>query len=124
MLEKETKAGRGKEPCKQGTRRHVAGSETACCEIRTGALINWGGSPDICERSPQYVRAVARILFYKLLYEGLGDLEGIVGNGVPEVVILRGIGVAQVDVADDAEGNEGHLMEVARLGDGARLKKN
>ena len=45
----------------------------------------------------------------------------MVGNGIPEVMILRGIGVAQGDVADDAEGDEGDVVEVARLGNGARL---
>ena len=50
-----------------------------------------------------------------------GDLEGILGNGAPEVMIHRGIGVAQRDVADDAERDEGHLVQVARLCNGARL---
>ena len=51
----------------------------------------------------------------------LGDLERVVGDGVPEVVVLGGIGVAQGNVADDAEGDEGHVVEIARLGNGARL---
>ena len=55
------------------------------------------------------------------LDEGACDLKGVVGDGIPEVVILRGIGVAQGDVADDAERDEGHLVDIARLGDGTRL---
>ena len=61
------------------------------------------------------------VTLHELLDEGLGDLEGMVGNGVPEVVILRGIGVAEGDVADDSERDEGHVAQIAGLGDGCRL---
>ena len=55
------------------------------------------------------------------LYKSLGCYEGLLGDGVPEIVILRGIGVAQRDVADESERDEGYLIDVAHLGDGARL---
>ena len=45
----------------------------------------------------------------------------MVGYGVPEVVVLRGVGVLQRDVADDAERNEVDAIDVARLGNGCRL---
>ena len=54
-------------------------------------------------------------------HKRLGKLEGAVGNGLPEVVVLRGIGVVQWHVADDAERDEGYLIHVAGLGNGARL---
>ena len=45
----------------------------------------------------------------------------MVGHGVPEVVVLRGMGVAQGDVADDAERDERHLIDITGLGNGTRL---
>ena len=53
--------------------------------------------------------------------EGLGNLEGLLSSGVPEVVVLRGVGVAQGHVADDAEGDKRHLEDIAGLGDGGTL---
>lgn len=53
--------------------------------------------------------------------EGLGNLEGAVGQCRPEIVILRSIGVLKGQVADDAERDEPHLVEQTRLSDGSRL---
>jgi hypothetical protein len=50
--------------------------------------------------------------------ESLGNLEGVIGNGVPEVMILGGIGVTQGDVADYPEGDERYLVDITGLGDG------
>ena len=36
-------------------------------------------------------------------------------------MVLRGVGVAQGDVADDAERDERHLIDITGLGNGARL---
>ena len=47
--------------------------------------------------------------------------ERVLGNGVPEIVVLRGIGVAKGDVADDAEGDKRYLVDITGLGDGTRL---
>ena len=43
------------------------------------------------------------VYFLQTFDKGLGDVEGFLGDGVPEVVVLRGIGIAQGDVADDTE---------------------
>ena len=43
---------RGKGTGKQGARRHVTGRDTASCQIRAGARMNWGGRPYILERPP------------------------------------------------------------------------
>lgn len=48
----------------------------------------------------------------------LGDLEGVVSNSVPEVMILGGIGVTQWDVADDTEGDKRYLVDITSLGNG------
>ena len=55
------------------------------------------------------------------LYKGLGNLERVLRNGVPEIVILRGIGVAKGNVADDTERDKRYLINIAGLGNGARL---
>ena len=51
-------------------------------------------------------------------------MERTVSNRVPEVMILRCIGVAQGDVADHTERDERHLINITRLRDGARLHIN
>ncbi len=55
------------------------------------------------------------------LDESLGDLEGVLCDGVPEIVIHRSISVAQGDVADNAEGDKRHLIYIARVRDGTTL---
>ena len=55
------------------------------------------------------------------LDEGLGDLEGVFRYMVPEIMVLRGIGIAKGNVADDAERDERNLVEITGLGNGARL---
>ena len=57
----------------------------------------------------------------KALHKGLSDLERVLRNGVPEVVILRGIGVAKGNVADNTERDKRYLIYIAGLGNGARL---
>ena len=57
-------------------------------------------------------------------HKRLGGLERVLGNGIPEVMILRGIGVRQRHVADHAERDERHVVDVTRLGDGTRLHIN
>ena len=45
----------------------------------------------------------------------------MLGDGVPEVVVLGGVGVAQGDVTDDTEGDEWHLVQITGVGDGGTL---
>ena len=52
---------RGKGTGKQGVRRHVTGSETACNRERDGILPDSGGRPHKLGRAPLYVGAPALI---------------------------------------------------------------
>ena len=60
---------RGKDPCKQGTRRHVTGSETASRQIRAADRTNLGERPYVLEHPPLYAGAVGRnrILFCSIV---------------------------------------------------------
>ena len=64
---KDIRGNREKGTGKQGARRHVTGRDTASCQIRAGARMNWGGRPYILERPPWYAGAVGRtrILFLR-----------------------------------------------------------
>ena len=51
----------------------------------------------------------------------MSDAEGTFGYGLPEVGILLPMFVGSRSIADDAETDEGHVVEVAYLGNGTRL---
>ena len=51
--------------------------------------------------------------------ELVGDAERAFGYGLPEVGVLLPVFVGSRRVADDAEADEGYIVEVAHLGDGA-----
>ena len=50
--------------------------------------------------------------------ELVGDIERAFGQTCPEVEILRGFLILERDVADDAEADEGHPIDVAGLCNG------
>ena len=55
------------------------------------------------------------------LNEGLCNLKRLIGNSIPEIVILRGVGIHERQVADDTERDKPHLIYITRLCNGARL---
>ena len=60
-------------------------------------------------------------VYLKAFQECLGDIERAFCHLGPEIEVLLCLVVLQWDVADDAEGYEGRLVDVASLGDGAAL---
>ena len=56
---------------------------------------------------------------WQSIQELVGDAEGTFGYGMPEVGVLLPMFVGPWCVADDAETDEGHVVEVAHLGNGA-----
>ena len=57
----------------------------------------------------------------KSFQESLGDLEGTLSHFGPEVEVLLSLGVLERHIADDAEGDERSLVDVAGLSDGTAL---
>ena len=57
----------------------------------------------------------------KSFQESLGDLEGTLSHFCPEVEVLLSLGVLERHIADDAEGDEGSLIDVTGLSNGTAL---
>ena len=61
------------------------------------------------------------VAFSEFLEEVARHLEAALSHAVPEIEVLRGVGVLEWYVADDAERDERRLIDKARLGDSTAL---